>query len=180
MPLPTATGELTGAVNNLANQIANCAAFRTFTGTANAAQALERVHYSALPKPAHGGVHSLAELKGHRPFALIYNDEETGITLTHDSSGVVMNHVPQEIALHFYLERDVPPEHSHNPSQADADFVGIVDDFLSDFLALAGVAGYFGVSELTLRGPVRSTEEDEPAMGDYQVMFFRAVHRIGA
>lgn len=179
MPLPAVTGELTGAVNNLAASIAACAAFQSLVGAASAAGAIDRVHYSALPKPACGAVHSLAELEGYRPYALIYSDETSGVTFVKDGAGVSDDFSAQTGVLHFYLERDVLPEDNENLSRVDSEWLEVVDAIASQLMDLSGVAGYISFNRLTLEGPMRSEEDVIETMGDYQAMIFHVEYQRG-
>lgn len=169
MPLPSVTGELTGAVNNLAASLAACAQFQSLVGAADSAAALNHIYFSALPPPASGGKHTKAEIEGYRPYALIYLDEETGCTFEADAGGEQDYFGRRLGKLHLWIEQNVPALYADDPSTADAEFLEIIDTLVGQLLDLSGIAGYMSFARLTTEGPMRAPEDVSPTLGDYQV-----------
>lgn len=81
MALDAAIGIVTTAEEKLGECIANATRFQTITSSANATEAKNHIYYGSLPDPANGSAYTREELEGYRPFAMIWTDENTGLTM---------------------------------------------------------------------------------------------------
>ena len=71
--MPTAPdGSLGLAMSKLRLALADSAAFKTWSGAADQAAALLKIHLHTLPLPAAGGEHTTSELGGFRNYAHIH------------------------------------------------------------------------------------------------------------
>lgn len=67
------TGSISLVLDTLRTLLAGTAAFRTWVGAENQAEALARIHRHRLPRPAAGAAyHSRTELEAYRPYALVW------------------------------------------------------------------------------------------------------------
>lgn len=179
MTLTAAEGELTVAETLLAANIAASARFQSLTGSASASAALSHIYFDALPKPASGNVHTIAELQGKRPYALVYTDDETGLTAEHASTGVSYGYEFTGGRLKFLIEKDVPQAIAEEPSEIDRRFKNDLGVIFSEVLANSGKAGYLAIERMSMNGPMRSREEVVESMGDYQQAVFDIVWGTG-
>jgi hypothetical protein len=167
MPLTAAQGAISLAETYLAATLAACAQWQTLTGAADADEAAERIYYDALPPPPNNqDAYTRQQLEELRPYCVIFSDEETGLTFDHDAHGVGFGYRDAGI-LKGFLESAVDPQIAHDPQEIFRRFKNDVGLLVADMLALAGLAGYLAISTLTLRGPLRSHEDQLPGEGDY-------------
>lgn len=163
-----ATGWIGKIYENLRVLISNCPTFQTWTGTASAAEALERIHFERLPNPRDGEEHTLAELQAARPFAILGIDtDEDGMVFEKIGGGAGIVYRPYGRML-VTLEDNVNPNDLDDPRESFIKFANNVDGLLTDFDELAGTGTYihlntFGVNE----GPFRALPDEIPTMGDY-------------
>jgi hypothetical protein len=168
--LTAAEGPLTRAETLLAATLAACPRWQTLCGSAEAAAA--RIYFDALPPPAaHAAEYSPEDLALLRPFALVYTDEETGVTLAHAATGARRRFAERGV-LKFYIEKHVPPDVADHPAEVDRRFKNDVGILLGELAALAGQANYLAIDEITAQGPLRSHQDELPTKGDYQQMHF--------
>ena len=88
---------------------ADGATFRTWTGTASQAAALEHLYRQALPEPGAGAArYTAAELDGYRPFVITYVGVEEGYRF--DRAGIgAANEFDDSGTLFCQLEQTVDP-----------------------------------------------------------------------
>lgn len=163
-------GELSAAIENLRQSVAGSAAFQSLVGAADSAEALQRVHVTALPRPTQGGKFSREELEDLRPYALIYFDENSGVTFEKDAAGESDEFGTRHGRMHLELARDVPAELANDLSAAELDWIRVVDAIIEDLMDLSGVAGHLSFNRLLTEGPGRNHPNRIPTEGDCQMM----------
>ena len=172
MSLTAAEGPISRADTLLAASLAACARWQSMVGAVAAPAALARIHFGALPPPdARRQEYSLAELAALRPFAIVFADEDTTLTLRHKSTGT-RRRFHDEGLVKFYIERDVPAELALDPAELDRRFKNDAGVLMQELCALAGLAGYLAINEITGRGPLRSDKDEVTGKGDYQHFYF--------
>ncbi len=81
MAIDPAIGIITTAEEKLGENIAHATRFQTITGSADATEAKQHIYYSSLPDPQDGSAYTKEELQSYRPYAMIWTDENTGLTM---------------------------------------------------------------------------------------------------
>ena len=170
MPSTPVTGIFSRNKNRLRDTLAACYYFQRWTAdTWTEAEAKERIYLDALPPPPDGQAYTLDQMKGLRPFALIY---QTGVNIE-------VNAEPGGFkvrgTLTIVLEQNVPDNISGDPGEIDRQF----DNFLSDvvftgndsqpgLLDLSKIAeqGYTKMATLESDGPARTVEARLNDVGD--------------
>lgn len=173
--LTAATGRISLTAELLATQLATCAAFRNWTGAAwTVEQARERIYHNALPPPAVGDAHTLAEWQRYRPHALIWTADDLGLTLHRDTAGPGCC-VESQGRLVIAFEQAVPAAIKADAAEVDRrfqNFIGRVmhtgDPASPGLMDLAGDLAHLPISTLTLRGIARTAPEDLTEIGDAQ------------
>lgn len=150
--------------------LANCAAFRTLTATADATAALAKIYHDAWPVPASGGVsHSLAEITALRPSAIIYTEPDRGWTSQRDAMGDSTGNCWHHSGIiHMIIFRNVPTADKALPSKVDTDFRTVIGTILSELIAQSETAGRLNSKRLTVSGPWRTEPKELKDIGDAQ------------
>lgn len=150
------------ALNNLRNALAGCSAFQTFAGAEDATEALARIHTNALPKPAAGGVYTLAEMQAYRPCAIIWTAPDQGGyryvkegTRSFCDSGMIV------VCLHW----SIPVSIEDDPQEIEIQFGEHVGGIMDD-LADQAESG-FRVQAMEPEGPYQNPEDSVPTEGNY-------------
>ncbi len=158
--------------------LADCFYWRRIAGGDpwTAEQSLARVHVDALPPPAEGGEHTLAELQALRPFAIVSLGEGEAIHFDMDGSGNCCVGVGGSIDI--YIELPVPEDLKNSPSALAADVYDRIGRVLRTanssepgLCDLAGLPGYLALRRATLQAYYRSTRQERLELGD-----FTAIH----
>jgi hypothetical protein len=158
-----------------AGTISRCHAFQTWQGnTWNEAQALARIYHHALPPPANGREHTLAEMSALRPFALIWTEGVDGLEVFRDTAGT--DWAPRSSGhLVVCFEQNVPTEDLDDPSKVERDFetfVGLVigsgDGTEPGLYELSGIPGELPATRIVYRGSARTPQEEIQSIGDAQ------------
>ena len=179
-------GWIRNVADRLAETLAQCHALQTWQGADwTPVQLLERIHHHALPPPASGDEHTLAELQGYRPFILLYTEQGGGLTLQRDATGPACGGTA-EGHLVVQLEQDVPVADAADAAKAERDFERVVGLMMSTgvvaqpgLLELAADPQWLPVTQLVFRGIVRVDPEDVQQIGDAQRAFVDVMWRIG-
>lgn len=138
--------------------VADSAAFRTWVGAANQAEALARVYINRETSPT-------------RPFAVVAWATNWGREAT---SGGARNYFEQVGDLMLMLEDDI----AAGLDEADAyyTFTNTIGAILAEIEALAGTAGYLNIMSITVEnGPARPDSDEEQTTSD----FYQVLYRIG-
>lgn len=159
-------GSLSLAQENLRVTLAACAKFQTWVGAASAAAALASIHHDGLPAPADAKKgYTLAELQGYRPFAIVYTQEQGGYSRqiaavrTYRDGG----------RLKLRLEQDVPALLAGDIASADVAWKDTIGQIIDQMAALAGVAPYLDIRQITVDdGPYRNHPDTAADQGDAQ------------
>ena len=173
MALETAVGTISTAEDLLGTTIANSTYFLTFSGEAAVAQALNRVHFGALPPPANGSdEYTIAELSYLRPFVVVFVSPTDTIRYSRTASG---NRYDANGTVIAWFERDVPD--GMNYAEAERSWNNTIGKILKQttetdpfdgVLDQADVADRITVNRCTVRELYRAPEEDISSNGDYQ------------
>jgi hypothetical protein len=173
MPLTAADGPITKAEEHLADMIAACATFQSITGSIGETEALTHIYFDSLPPPAgDDAVHTLEELEGYRPFALIYSEHTNVLRATIrgvDGSG---HRFSQSGNLKFYVEIDVDPDDADDPQEAERKLKNTFGKIFDELSQLAGQAGYIAATTIEFTGPARSHPDEQPDVGDFHCGWF--------
>ena len=164
-------GPISLAQGHLHTMLADSATFRTWVGAANQAEALDDIYRVSLPPPDAGGVYTVEELQGYRPFALVWTAPAQGYALTADamSPGIELR---ESGSLIIRFEQDVPAELSgenDDPAEIDLRFMNTIGQIFADLNALSrsATAGYLTITDLDLVISCERTHEDHvEAEGD--------------
>ncbi|MBE3131955.1 MAG: hypothetical protein IMZ55_00650 [Acidobacteria bacterium] len=161
----TAAGPLMLPLKYLRDTIAASDTFQDWTFSGNAAAASAHVHYAALPVPAAGREHTLAELQGYRPFAIIGQHSDGGYHTVADAvtSG---NEFYEGGVLRVVIEADVAPAVIDDYAEVEIQFLNKVGGVVSEIKALAGTAGYLNIRRISVHGPWRNNEAERLKEGD--------------
>lgn len=162
-----AAGSISKAEEYLRTMLADCDAFRTWSGAANQAKALARIHVMGLPPPENGDVHTLVELQTYRPYVIVWTNETEGFSLEADAGGDRF-HFAEGGTLMLELNQDVPEEITNNRREIYRRFMNSIGQILDDLQQLAGTAGYLTVRRMVVvDGPNRSDRKSWSKQGDY-------------
>ena len=138
--------------------VAGCSTFRTLVGAADAAAALNRVYRDVLPGPVDGKEYTLDELRGIRPYCLVWSERmsETAIaTGTFESTGIMVARFVD----------DVPELLENNPPEAVRQFEETVSGIAESMKALAGSAGYLNITGVDVQPAGLGDETSFPSKG---------------
>lgn len=156
------TGHLSLPIDLLRKTVAGSTTFQAWTGTADAAAALARVHAVQ------------ADASAAKPFAVV--DWARSYSRRRDAGGT-RNHFQATGSLSLLFRAQITEA---DAGDAAYDFLNKVGAVLADMEGLAGTAGYLDVEEIRLvEGPERPEEDEVKALGYdfYQARFeveFRA------
>lgn len=169
--LTAATGGLALCETHLGAGLADCPAFQTFVGAADAAAAAERIHYNALPVPATDAAEIPPELYAEfRPLALISTDSASGFGLVANAFA----EFAERGTLALELEQQYPADLLANPAEAERRFKNAVGAVMEELMDRRNTAGFLALAAIDLVAMFRVAETDAPAQGDW----YRAVLRI--
>lgn len=163
----TISGSLMKAQDNLRTLLSNVGAFQTWVGAANATEALDHIYHSALPPPANGNVHTLAELQGYRPYALIGTSPDEGYIWEIESVGSG-NFGLERGTLMVLLVQDVPSLIAADPSAVDVAFLTTIGDIIDGLVNDNGVDAFFNFNRIAMSGPERAHEDEAVNLGDFE------------
>jgi hypothetical protein len=162
--LDTAVGSLAKARDNLRNALAASSAFQAWVGAADAAEALERIHLSALPlPPPQKGEYTEAELASVLPCAIVHT---VAFSAIHDATGSAWEYTHGgSINVHFIGPAD--SETAAYPGPCGRKFENVLGGILDDLEAIAGTSAGFAFSSAMMREePERGHFEDLPTKAD--------------
>lgn len=169
----TAANPILASLTAARQMLADCYHWRRIAGGEpwDDAESLAHVHLDALPPPAAGGEHTLAELQAMRPFAIVSLGEGEAIHFDLDSSGNCC--VGMGGSVDVYIEMDVPTELRNTPSLLAADVYERIGRVLRTgnaaqpgLVDLAGLPGYLAVRRATMRAYYRTTRQERHDIGD--------------
>jgi len=164
--MTAASGPVSLPQKYLKDTLANCAAVRTWLGVATVQLALARMYDDALPPPASGDSHTLAELTTYRPFIMVWTEPEGGYRFEMDASGSQTEfHDSGQLWAEF--EQDVDPLIADDPSEIHVQLRNSLGAMIAAVKLLAGTAGYLTITGGTLNGPYRSHPDERATQGDY-------------
>lgn len=155
--------------------LSRCHAFQHWQGnTWTESQALARIYHHALPPPADGRQHTLAEMEALRPFALIWTEGVDGLEVFRDTAGP--DWAPRASGhLVICLEQSVPDADLNDPAKVERDFettVGLImgsgNASQPGLYELSGNPGELPATRLVYRGSARTPQEELQDIGDAQ------------
>ena len=151
----------------LATTLANCAAFRTLVGAADATAALPRIYHDSFPPPPDGADrYSAAQLATIRPCALVYTEDGKGYVIERDAMGTDCWHGSG--ILHAVIYRTVPAAIADDPGEVDRTFRVIIGDIITQLVAQSETAERLASRKITVSGPYRTPPDELQVMGDEQ------------
>jgi hypothetical protein len=167
--MTTPAGCLSLAQENLRVTLADAAAFRTWCGAADRAAALLRIYHEGLPAPQTGDTFTREELQQYRPYAVVFTQEQAGLTKTLDSIGTHYQFAAQG-RLKVRLYQNCPAGFRDQPtSDANLEWKNTVGAIIDDLCELAGQPGYLSFDEIRIdAGPYWSHPQLVPAEGIWQ------------
>lgn len=155
----TPSGLMSLPLSHLRRLVSECEAFQTWTGAADATEALEHIHLVELPQ---------GDLV--RPFALI----GFGARWKTEQRSVQLYTKTGELFLMF--EADVADADQASAADAIFGFMNPLGDVVSEMLEKAGTDDYLNVIELEMEEPpLRENEEDAQLNEDYYNAIFNVV-----
>ena len=169
MPVAPAN-PISKALYYLGLTLADAAAFRTWVGAINQAEALAHIYEQALPDPAAGAAHTRSELEGYRPFAIIFVDAEEGFAFDRDAYGGAADFAHRG-ALWIMLEQTVDTQLT--AAESDRDWLNALGGIINDMEELAGQAGYLDIASGTLVEYGRAPADWVAETGDFHFAMLR-------
>jgi len=172
--MTAAAGTLSLAEQHLRASLAASTSWQAECCVSTAALALQRVYRDGLPPPADGETHTLQELQGYRPYALIYTAEREGFRREMEavSSHSEFN-ARGSIMLSIFRES---PDAAGDEPTADANqtFRNLIGKIIDEMCDLAGTAGYLAIESIRLvEGPYWPAPELIPVQGLWQAADLR-------
>ena len=153
----TATGPLSVPVDALRTLVSESSTFQTWTGAANAAQALNSIFLVS------------ADESETRPLALINTGPDWRITRNAQSAAIPSG------GLLISFEDDV----TGSDAAAAEDFLNQCGGVLSDIMTASGTSGTICIHDILFETPPsRATEDDEVAQGDFFYVRFNVMWGI--
>jgi hypothetical protein len=164
--------------NRLRQMLADCVPFRTWCSAANAAEALTKIHFDALPapeEPDETDAYTEEDFAGQRPYALIYPDEATPQLMTRDSSPNCWNYSGSLIVI---LSKTYDEIENGTPTEVFVQLAQEIDAICSNdsdsepgLQQLATRPGYIGIKQIEIHWQGRTPPEHRNAYGDaYDVL----------
>lgn len=138
------------AIRNARTLLANCSAFQTWAGAANATAALSSIVRVADASPS-------------RPFALLSagDSESQGA-----EAGGATTHFALSGTVQLRFEWDIPDDYADDPRGAEIKFLNDLGEILNDLEDLAGTDSYLNVRQIVMSIPPTRSSEVEDAAGD--------------
>lgn len=161
----TASGPVSLAQERARLTLADSTTFRTLVGAAGQAAALTCIYHDGLPPPANGSDHSLAELQGYRPFAIVWTHPDNGHVLARDSGGLGGSHQERGVIL-IDFEWDVATALADDRQAIALQAHNAIGNIKKEMLALAGEYPYLDIMEIRQAGYYRTRAQDVPRFGD--------------
>lgn len=157
-------GSLPLWIDHLRQSLADSAAFRTWVGAANQAEALEHIHWDALPPPTDDAEeYTAAALAAYRPYALLGLDEEQGYQRTRVSQRGF------ETACRLILMLIQADPGSEDRTDDDIAWQNTIEAITADIEARVNTAGYLCFDRWKIdEGPGRRHPDYDPACGAEQ------------
>ena len=161
-----AAGPRGKAEEYLRNTLADCAAFRSWTGTTNnQAAARNRIHYDTLPLPDDKDEFRPDELQRLRPYAIVsHKREDDG----HHLEQISTHHFSSSGVIEMVFEQDIPEDAEFNAAQFQQRFKNTMDTIASELWALThpAAAGYLALTDITMVGnPQEARLSEEQRIG---------------
>jgi len=162
-------GTLSLAEQHFRLTLAASASWQAECNVSTPALALQRIHCDGLPKPGNGESHTLGELQGYRPYALVYTAERQGFMKRTDA---VSSHFEFQASgsLNLSIIRESPDSAGDEPTaDANQSFRNLIGKIIDELCDLAGVAGYLAFHTIKLvEGPYWPEPELIPVQGLWQ------------
>lgn len=169
MPLDAATGPISLPEQYLADQLAACAACRTFLGAADAAAALARIHFDSLPAPKAGNEFELKELSEHRPFIVICTNPREGWSYNRTA----FQTFPESGSLIVEFERSVPAGKERALNETFRTFKNELGAIAKEAADLAQDAGYLDITRIVMLTLWQSDPELASNLGHFVYAMWR-------
>ena len=155
-------GSVSIAQELLRTSLADCAAFRTWCGAADAAAALLRIHHEAVTPPATDAEYTAAELAALRPHAIVW-------TVKHRwRQNAAGTHFETERGgqLQARLVQTVDPAIATDEGEIGRRFMNAVGTIVDQLFDLAGTAGYLAIIDVEMDSPLRTHPDAVRDLGD--------------
>lgn len=170
-------GLLLDSQDCLRRMVSRCVALQSWGGnTFTEAQLLARVYLDAIPGPATGTMHTLAELEYLRPFVLIGIDGQLPIKIQRDAMGGGVSFLPSG-SLMLMLEQETV---GNTEAEIDRNFTSKIEQFLFSndpvnpgLLDQLDQADSIAIQEVNCEGIYRVQPEEEVSKGSAQRAYFR-------
>lgn len=170
-------GFLTDHQQCFRRMLSRCYALQNWgTNTFTEAELLARVYENAVPAPANGPVHTLAELEALRPFVVVGVDSVNALKLRRDAFGGAGSFLPSGHIV-FFIEQAANGE---TESEIDSNFLAVIENMLQTnnpsqpgLMDLEDTEDSLKINELTLEGVFSTEQEDEISKGRAQRAYFR-------
>ena len=162
MPITPGTNCITQAEDKLIDIIANCAAFRTWTGSADVTAAKTRIHLCDLPAPADDRVDEYAQAEWTDLFPLVVISSIPIFTKTAMGNSGGEFDSTRTHALRFEQFADVTKAND----EAYRLFGNSVGDIIEDMIELSGTDDYMDILRLTSGQPARGNYPEIQFKGD--------------
>lgn len=178
--MDAASGCISNARQLLADSLANCTAFRAWSGpTWSVSEASEHVYQQALPEEGE----DFLRLDTRRPFAVISRPMNANrfarVACPHGfvSSGTLV------VELHWtppHLDADDPGRDVRTFENFLGALISTGDTNAPGLLDLSGTYGYLNINELTVDGPYRVPADDLAVVGDCYLAYLFIEWGVGA
>lgn len=168
------TGLLLGPLENLRDLIADATAWRTWTDSANAAEARAHTHL-ILPKPQTGDAYTVDERSSQRPLAVVsFFTPESGFggepQQSRTVAGLAYRHANK---LFLKIEADTPADKRETYEEGLLWFMGQMDSVYEQILGLGNTPGYLAIAAMSVWiQPFRVSSEKRATLGDYWTITF--------
>ena len=164
--MDAATGCISNARQLLADSLANCTAFRSWSGpTWSVAEAAGHVYQNSLPQEGE----DVDKIRARLPFAVIHRPPHANRFVRSAHPGAFASSGAFVIEL-FWLAPPLDAEDPGRNVRTFENFLGALihtgDANAPGLLDQSATAGRLNINEIAVDGPFRATTEDLPIVGD--------------
>lgn len=167
----TPAGVISGPLQDFRVLLSNCDEFQSWTGTANATAALERIYVAGLPLTEYDEF-TPDEMDNKRPFAIIEIDPDAGNYFRHHGTDT-NRHFNRSGRMFVTFEQAVTVALAEDPAELDRQFQNTIGHIIegsgndNGLLDITATDAYFAINTLTVYGPIRASREEAVAQGDW-------------
>ena len=164
----TPANSLSLSLANFRTTLSNVTAWKTWTESDNAAEAIKRIKIGGLPAPREAGRYTLPEMRGYRPYSLIHFDREGGGFQSLAISGGPVSEFQDSGRIMWTVADSIEDEIRDNFYEAEIRFLNSLGAVWDGLKAIGNANPYLAITNIMLEtGPLRATPSEVDAMGDH-------------